>query len=315
MNANAEVKLISVVSPVYGASMILDELVVRLRNALGELNMSYEIILVEDASPDGSWEKVKENCKKFAEVKGVKLSRNFGQHSAITAGLAVAKGDWVIVMDCDLQDDPVYIPLLVNKAKEGFDIVYTLKTIRKHGFLKNMMTRFFNWVFNFLIETKSLKAHGMVGAYSLITRKVVNEFLRYGDYRRHYLMVLRWLGFSHAFVSIEHKERYAGHSSYTLSKLISHAVDGITSQSDKVLLLTVYSGFFMALASMLAGVSIVILYFIHGFQSGWASLAVLILFSSGIIITTIGIVGVYVGKTFEQAKGRQLFIIDKTINL
>ena len=313
---NEQIKpFISVVSPVYGAERTISMLVERIVAAITPITQSFEIILVEDASPDNSWGEISKACEKEERVKGVKLSRNFGQHKAITAGLALAKGDFIIVMDCDLQDDPVYIPELLNKAKEGFDIVYTLKKIRRHNFFKNVMTKFFNRVFNFLVETKSLKAHGLVGAYSLLSRKVVNEFLKYGDHRRHYLMVLRWLGFSYSFISIEHKERYAGHSSYNLSKLISHAIDGITSQSDKVLLLTVYSGFFMAFASMMAGVFVIILYFIHGFQSGWASLAVLILFSSGIIITTIGIVGVYVGRTFEQAKGRQLFIIDKTINM
>ncbi len=306
---------ISVVSPVYGAELTISMLVERIVTELSLITQNFEIVLVEDASPDNSWSEIIRACEKEKRVKGVKLSRNFGQHKAITAGLAMAKGDFIIVMDCDLQDDPVYIPELLNKAKEGFDIVYTLKKVRKHNFFKNVMTKFFNRVFNFLVETKRLKAHGLVGAYSLITRKVVNEFLRYGDHRRHYLMVLRWLGFSYSFINIEHKERYAGHSSYNLSKLISHAVDGITSQSDKVLLLTVYSGFFMAFASMMTGVFVIVLYFIHGFQSGWASLAVLILFSSGIIITTVGIVGVYVGRTFEQAKGRQLFIIDKTINV
>lgn len=306
---------ISIVSPVYGAEQIIAKLVDRLVEELSRITDNFEIVLVEDCGPDGSWSKIKEIGKIESRVKGVKLSRNFGQHKAITAGLSIAAGEYVIVMDCDLQDDPIYIPELLKKAREGYDIVYTVKKQRKHGTIKNVATRFFNKVFNYLVEAKDLKASGMIGAYSLISRKVVNEFLQYGDNRRHYLMVLRWLGFSYSFVSIEHKERYAGKSSYNLNKLITHAIDGITSQSDKVLLLTVYSGFFLAFSSFLAALAVVLLYFIHGFQSGWASLSVLILFSSGIIITTIGIVGVYVGKTFEQAKGRQLFIIDKKINL
>lgn len=307
--------LISIVSPVYGAEKIVDKLVERISEEVSKITESFEIILVEDGSPDNSWEAIERNCAKDQRIKGIKLSRNFGQHYAITAGLHISKGDWVVVMDCDLQDDPIYIDLMFQKAKEGFDIVYTIKKKREHSFLKNFFANLFNHVFNWLIDNKAQKSSNQIGSYSLLSRKVVESFKNYKDYRRHYLMILRWLGFTNTFIQIEHKERFEGKSSYNFSKLVTHAIDGITSQSDKILRLTVSLGFVLSSISILAGIYVIIKSFISPFQSGWASLAVLILFTSGLIITSIGISAIYIGKIFEQTKERPLFIIDKRINL
>lgn len=306
---------ISVVSPVYGAEKIIPELVKQVSNALQQITSDYEIVLVEDGSPDKSWEAIEHQCATNNHVKGIKLSRNFGQHYAITAGIHNAEGDYVIVMDCDLQDDPAYIRDLYQKALEGYDIVYTVKEERKHSLIKNMTARLFNSLFNWLIDNKSWKSSSQVGSYSLLSRKVVESFRNYKDYRRHYLMILRWLGYKSAFINIQHKERFEGKSSYNLSKLLHHAIDGITSQSDKLLRMTVVLGFFMSIAAFLGGLYIFIRSLISPFQSGWASLSILILFVGGLIITTIGISGIYIGKIFEQTKGRPLFIIDKKINL
>ncbi|MBL7920238.1 MAG: glycosyltransferase family 2 protein [Bacteroidia bacterium] len=306
--------LISIVSPVYGAEFTIDELVKQLSRVLDTITNEYEIIFVDDCGPDRSWERIKENCKNNAKIKGVRLSRNFGQHFAITAGIDIAKGEYIVVMDCDLQDDPKYITEMYAKAKEGYDIVYTLKKARKHSFFKNIMASMFNSVFNYLVENKSNKANNNVGAYSLINNKVANAFRNYNDYQRHYLMVLRWLGFKSCYISIEHKERFAGKSSYNFSKLVKHALDGITSQSDKLLRIFVAIGLFISSISFLSILIIVIMYFTHGFLSGWASTIIILLFSTGIILTGIGVLGIYLGKTFEQTKNRPKYIIDEKIN-
>ncbi len=306
--------LLSVVSPVYGAELTIDELVKQLVSVLGTMDVDYEIVLVDDCGPDKSWEKIKQNCSNNPKVKGLKLSRNFGQHFAITAGIDMAQGDYVIVMDCDLQDDPKYIPQLYQKIKEGYDIVYTLKESRKHSFFKNITASVFNAVFNYLIENKSHKGHNNVGAYSIISRKVANAFKAYNDYHRHYLSVLRWLGFNHCYLSIEHKERFEGKSSYTFSKLMKHALNGIVSQSDKLLRIFVTIGLTISAVSFLSILAIVIMYFVHGFLSGWASTIIMLLFSTGIILTGIGVVGIYLGKTFEQTKNRPKYVIDEKIN-
>ena len=304
--------LISIVSPVYKAENIVMELVKRIISETSKITDNFEIILVEDGGPDNSWAKIEEEAAKDKRVKGIKLSRNFGQHFAITAGIESAQGDYVAVMDCDLQDD--YLPVLYQKALEGFDIVYTYKAARKHNFIKNFTANLFNRIFNYLVDNKNWKAHNNVGSYSMLSRKAVNAFCSFNDYQRHYLMVLRWLGFNNTYVEIEHKERFAGKSSYNFSKLMLHAINGITSQSDKLLRITVTIGILLSMLSFLSIIGIIILYFTRGLMSGWASLIVTILFSTGILLTSIGIAGIYTGKTFEQVKNRPKYIIDKRVN-
>lgn len=306
---------VSIVSPVYRAEKIVDELVRRIKLEIEKITPDFEIILVEDGSPDASWEKIKENCKKDSRVKGIKLTRNFGQHFAISAGLEASKGDYVIVMDCDLQDDPVYFPQMLKKAEEGYKIILTSKNERKHSFFKNLISKLFYIVFNFLADNKASEASGKVGSYSLISREVVNEYIKIGDYKRHYLMLLRWLGFEIAYIPIEHNKRFEGNSSYNLKKLMIHALDGITAQSDKLLRLTAIFGFLLSLISIIATLFVIVSYLISPFQAGWASLFVLTLFIGGMIILSIGISGIYIGRIFEQTKNRAKYIVDKKCNL
>jgi polyisoprenyl-phosphate glycosyltransferase len=305
---------LSIVSPVYKAEKIVDELVRRVVEEAEKITDRFEFILVDDAGPDRSWERIEANCKADPRIRGIKLSRNFGQHFAITAGLDFAEGDFVVVMDCDLQDDPVYLKDLVRLGREGFDIVYTMKEARKHGFVKNVLTNGFNLVFNYLIDNKNWKSDKNVGSYSLLSRKTVEGFRQYNDYHRHYLMVLRWLGYKSTYLPIEHRTRFEGRSSYNFSKLMLHAINGITSQSDKLLRLNVTAGILISLLAFLSILVIMILYLTQGFLSGWASLIVTILFSTGVLLTSIGITGIYIGKTFEQVKNRPKYIIDKIVN-
>lgn len=306
---------LSIISPVYKAEKIVDELVQRIRNEASKINADYEVILVEDCGPDESWRKIEENCNRFPELVGIKLSRNFGQHFAITCGLEHAQGEIAIVMDCDLQDNPVYFKDLIDKAKEGYDVVFTMKAKRKHSFIKDTLAGSFNRVFNYLIDNKLAKSNSLVGSYSLLSRKAIEAFKKFGDYQRHYLMVLRWIGFKQAYITIEHEQRFEGKSSYNFGKLLSHALNGITSQSDKLLILNVKLGLFISAFSFLTTLFIVIMYFTHGFLSGWASLIVTILFSTGILLTSIGVVGIYLAKTFEQTKNRPKYIVDKIVKL
>jgi glycosyltransferase involved in cell wall biosynthesis len=305
---------ISVISPIYGAEKIIDELVRQIIENLKPLTTNFEIILVDDCGPDNSWKKIEENCKKHKYVKGIKLSRNFGQHYAITAGIDFASGDYLIIMDCDLQDDPKYFKHLLTKANQGFDIVYTYKTSRKHSFFKNVTAKMYNSIFNFLVENNTIKSDVNIGAYSLITRKVADAFKSYNDYHIHYLMVLRWLGYSSGYIEIEHTERFEGVSSYTFRKLLKHGITGIISQSDRLLRIFIGIGLSISTISFLSILSIIIMYFVNGFKSGWASIIVILLFSTGIILIGIGTLGIYLGKTFEQTKNRPKYLIDKRIN-
>jgi glycosyltransferase involved in cell wall biosynthesis len=306
--------VISIISPVYNAEKIIDELIRRIICTVEAITLNYEIVLVDDCGPDNSWNKIMQQSLKNSKIKGVKLSRNFGQHFAITAGIDQALGDYIVVIDCDLQDDPKYIIEMFAKAQDGFDIVYTLKKRRKHSFFKNITARVFNSMFNYLVENDNFKGNNNIGAYSLINRKVADAYKLYPDYHRHYLMVLRWLGFHYCYITIDHDERYSGKSSYTFYKLLQHAINGITSQSDKLLRIFVNIGLFTSLLSFISIIVIIFLYFSIGFKSGWSSMVSVLLFSTGMILTGIGILGIYLGKTFEQTKNRPKYIIDKKIN-
>lgn len=304
--------LISVVSPIYQAENIVDELVLRITDQVKKITDNYELILIEDGSPDKSWDRIEENCLKNPKVKGIKLSKNFGQHYAITAGLCESTGQFVVVMDCDLQDNPMYISELYKQALKGYDIVYTVKEKRKHPFLKNIFATFFFAISNYLAEGSSARSD--IGAYSLLSRKVVESFCKIKDTHRHYLLILKTLGYKSGFITIVHEPRFLGKSSYTFSKLVKHAIDGIASQSGKLLRISVSLGFFIFMISIIWALYLVILYYSRGARAGYTSVMVLLLLSTGLILMSIGIMGIYIGKIFEQVKERPLYFIDKKMN-
>jgi glycosyltransferase involved in cell wall biosynthesis len=306
---------ISIVSPVYKAEKIVPELVRRIIETVSGITDDYEIVLIEDCGPDNSWAAIEAECTKNPKVKGLKFSRNFGQHYAITAGFTYSKGEYVVVMDCDLQDNPQYIIEMYNKAREGNDIVQTYKKSRKHSFLKNITAVMFYKVFNYLIDNKNYDANKNEGSYSLLSRKAVEAYLSVTEYHRHYLMILRMLGFRKAYIEIEHDKRFEGKSSYSWSKLIAHAITGITSQSDKLLRLSMSLGFTMFLISLTWALVLIYKYFTTGLLSGYASIMIFQLLGTGIILISIGTAGIYIGKIFEQVKNRPLFIIDKSANI
>jgi dolichol-phosphate mannosyltransferase len=305
---------VSVLSPVYLGERCVPELVERLRESLARITQNYEIVLVEDGSPDRSWHSIQEACRSDGRVKGIRLSRNFGQTCALTAGLTAVRGRYVVVLDCDLQDDPEYIPDLLSAAQRGCDIVYTLKRQRRHVGLKNLFGKLFHGVFNMPVADKKFRSNKVIGNYSVLSRRAVDAFLAFGEYHRNYLCILRRLGFDAAYVEIDHRERPYGTSSYSMSRLLRVAIDAITSETDRLLYLSIGVGLAFVAISFLAAAYVVIAYFVHGFREGWASVFVLILVSTGAILTSLGVTGVYVGKIFEQTKNRPLFLVRERLN-
>jgi len=306
---------LSVVSPVYRAEAIVPELVRRICRAVEPMTRDFEIVLVDDGSPDGSWNAVAMECRKDMRVKGVRLSRNFGQHAAITAALAHARGQHVVVMDCDLQDDPAFIPALFAKAREGYDIVFALRRERHFAFWKNLSARAFYAVFRWL---SGVDYDARIGAYSIISRQVVEGFLRFGDYRRGYVLVLGWLGFRHGYVEVEHADRHSGESSYSVWGLLRHALTIVLSYSDKPLFVSIYIGFLLSLLSFAVGVTVVAWYFtsnVGQMALGWTSLVVSLFFLSGLILMSQGVLGLYLGRVFEQVKQRPIFLVQETQNV
>lgn len=303
---------ISVVSPVYGAENLLDELVDRIIKAVSEIESNFEIILVEDHSFDKSWGKIEEICKKHPNVIGVKLSRNFGQQHAIQAGLDCSKGDFVITMDCDLQDKPEEIYKLYNKAKEGYDIVLASREKRKDNFVKRFFSSFFYKILGYLSETEQ---DSSVANFVLYRRSVVDALDGFKDHRRYYPMLNKSVGFNTIKVKVVHAERPEGKSSYNFKKRIKLAFDTILTFSDKPLRISVKGGATISFSAILLGVFAIYDYINGGVNvQGWTSLAILITFFSGVIISVLGMVGLYVGKTFEAVKMRPTYIVQKTIN-
>ena len=303
---------ISVVIPEYKGEKMIQELVERLQKSIGQITDSYEIILVNDASPDNTWAETEKVCKLDARVKGLNLSRNFGQHYAITAGLHYAQGDWVVVMDCDLQDRPEEIPNLYSKALEGFDIVYARRAKRQDKFFKRLSSSVFHSVFNWMSGIKTDKTIANFGIYK---QKVIEECNNIPEYARSFGTLLAYLGFKSTAIDVTHAERAEGKSSYSLDKLLKLTFDVMISNSNKPLRLTVATGFVMAFLSfVLAFYNVIAKLSGMIMLEGYTTTIFSIWFIGGLLLFVIGIIGLYIGKIFDQVKGRQLFIVRDKIN-
>ena len=306
MNAKPNV---SVVSPIYRGEKTIDKLVDEIQKVMELLSLDYEIILVDDRSPDNSWEQMKRLSLKFSQVKSIRLSRNFGQHPAIMAGLSLAKGDWVVVMDCDLQDQPKEISKLYFKALEGYDVVSASRQQRQDFFLKKFLSKLFYKFFNYL---SGIDVNSEVANFGIYNQKVILSILQINDNIKFFPLFVKWVGFKSTSIPVEHKERENGKSSYGLIKLMSLGFNVIISFSDKPLKIFTFIGLLISTISIMFGC-----YYLYEAligqikEPGFSSIIISIWLLSGIIISTIGIVGIYLGKTFNQVKDRPVFIIDE----
>lgn len=301
---------IAVVIPVYKAEGHLHELYNRLVIVLQEITPKFEIIMIEDFGGDKSWEIIEELARRDPRVRGIQFSRNFGQHYGLTAGIDHTDSDWVVVMDCDLQDQPEEISRLYDKAKEGYDIVLARRGDRQDSALKRLTSWLFYKLFSYLTD---VKYDGETGNFRIMSRAVVVNLQRMREQLRFFGALVHWLGFPSATIVVEHAKRVNGKSSYTLSKRWKLGIEAIIAYSDKPLRVAVRLGFSMAVLSFFYGAYILIYSVLN--QSpipGWSSLIVSLYFIGGIIIAILGILGVYVGKTFDESKKRPLYIIQRT---
>lgn len=302
---------LSIVIPVYGCCKSLSNLYSRLKNTLLTINEDFEIIMVNDASPDNAWEVIKGIVSEDSRVKGINLSRNFGQHKAITAGLDYAQGDWIVVMDCDLQDKPEEIIKLYNKSQEGYDIVFGRRAERQDHFVKKLSSKLFYKVFDYFTESK---VDNTIANFSMISRKVLDSLKELREQNRAYPIFVNWVGFKRAEVNIEHLKREEGKSSYTFSKLMELAIDTIVSQSNKPLKLSIKFGFTISFLTILYAMWLIIRYFVFDVPvEGWTSVMVSIYFIGGLLFANLGILGLYIGKVFDESKSRPIYIIEEII--
>lgn len=302
----------SIVSPVYRAEKIIPTLVKRIEDSISQITLNYEIILVEDCGPDNSWAAIESIAKTNLRVKGIKLSRNFGQHYAITAGLDQCKGDWIVVMDCDLQDQPEEIINLYAKAKEGFDIVLARRAQRKDGFFKRFFSAAFYKTLSYLTGSEQDETVANFGIYN---KKVIDAVVTMRESIRYFPTMIKWVGFESAKIDVVHDSREEGESSYDFKKLLKLALEIILAFSDKPLRLMIKIGLIISLVSVIIAIDAIYSWF-NGDISvlGYTSIIVSIWLLSGIIISTLGLVGLYVGKTFEGVKNRPIYLIQKKIN-
>ncbi|WP_106496542.1 glycosyltransferase family 2 protein [Lentibacillus sp. Marseille-P4043] len=302
--------LISVVVPVYGCQSCLTDLYNRVATAIEAIPARLEMILVNDASPDHAWETIKQLSAQDSRVKGIDLARNFGQHHAITAGLDHTTGDWIIVMDCDLQDRPEEIGRLYSKAQEGYDVVFGKRVERQDGWIKRKSSQFFYRVYDYFTSGSS---DCTIANFSISSKKVVESFRQMREQNRFFPLFIQWMGYQTGTVQVEHNARKVGKTSYNLKKLISLGTDVIISQSNKPLRLSIQFGFIISLISFLYGVFLVGRYFFLDVPvQGWTSVMVSIYFIGGLIFFNIGVLGLYLGKVFNETKGRPLYLIRQT---
>jgi polyisoprenyl-phosphate glycosyltransferase len=301
---------VSVVIPVYGCDPCLRALYERLERALAEITPSYEVVFVDDRSPDGAWDTLRALAEAHPEVRLLRLSRNFGQHAAITAGLAAARGRWVAVMDCDLQDPPEHIPVMYAKALEGFDVVLSRRRRRRGSLPRRVAGGAYYRLRNRLVDADM---HTNYTNLSLISRKVVDAFLTLRDKDRQYLLIVQWLGFRQAALEVAQDERAAGRSAYGWRSLMKVAVDGLFFQSTVLLRWIVYCGFLVAALGVALAAYTMIVYAFGRPLPDWTGLPVLLLVLTGFIIISTGVTALYIGKIFDQVKGRPLYVIDTKV--
>lgn len=280
--------------------------------SIAPLSEHYEIVLVDDCGPGNAWEVISEEARKNPKVKGLKLSRNFGQHYAISAGLHYSQGEWVVVMDCDLQDVPEAIPELYQKAQEGFDVVLALRISKQHSFFKRLFSRLFYGVLSWLT---GVPYDHRVANFGVYNRKVIAAITGLKEHIRFFPSMVQWVGFNRTTLEIQHGERIDGESGYDLKKLLNLALEIILAYSDKPLRLTVKLGLFISLGTFVLILVTIIRYLLGQIVvPGYFSIILSVWLLGGMIIFILGVVGLYVGKMFEGVKNRPIYIVDETVN-
>jgi polyisoprenyl-phosphate glycosyltransferase len=300
---------LSAVVPVYGCRDCLEVLHARLTASLEEITPDFEIVFVDDRSPDKAWDLLSGLAERDPHTVAIRLSRNFGQHAAITAGLEAARGDWVVVLDCDLQDPPEEIRRLYAKALEGYDVVYAQRRRMGTSGFRRLGSRFYFKLMNIFAGASFEEA----GSFSIVSRRVVEEFLRFKDRHRHYLLMLQWLGFDTASIEYEQPARHTGKSSYGIRGLVAHALDGLFFQTTVLLRWIVFVGFALSVVGLGLAAYYLITKLTGNAAPGFTSLAVFTLTVGGFIIISTGVTGLYIGRVFEQVRERPLFVVDSIV--
>ena len=300
---------LSVVSTIYRSENSIGALAESIVTACDKLNITYEIILVDDGSLDNSWYKIEELTESIPNLKGVKLSKNFGQHYAISCGIEQAKGEWIVVMDGDLQDNPKEIERFLEKTREGFKIVTANRIGRKDTFLKRVYSVVF-WKSLSYLTGKPL--HHSISNFGIYHKNVIESVISMRDNIRFFPTMVNWVGFKKTSIDVEHNPRYEGKSTYTLDKMVKLAIDVILVNSEKPIMVVIKTGILISFISFLVGTIYLFKYLNHQISvPGYTSIIISIWFLGGLIIFILGVLGLYISKTFDAVKKRPYYIIEK----
>ncbi|MGR9633311.1 glycosyltransferase family 2 protein [Bacillus cereus] len=307
-------KLISVVVPMYFEEEVAQECYNRLKSVMLQNNINYEFVFVNDGSTDRTMEILSEIAANDYRTKIVNFARNFGHQVAVTAGIAAAKGDAIVIIDADLQDPPEVIPELIAKWEEGYEVVYAKRKQRKgETWFKLLTAKYFYKFLNYMSDIDIPKD---TGDFRIIDRKIADVFNQMTERNRFIRGMMSWVGFRQTYVEYERDERFAGKTKYPLKKMIKFASDGIIAFSTKPLRIVMSLGLLSVLISIIVLLyTITVKVFGHGTQTGWASIMVAITFFSGIQLLGLGIVGQYIARIYDESKNRPIYIVKETINI
>lgn len=304
----------SVVVPVYNEEEVVNECYNRLKKVMDSTNEKYEIIFVNDGSKDKTKQLVKEICDVDQNVKFIDFSRNFGHQSAITAGMNYSLGQAVVVIDADLQDPPEVILDMLNKWREGYQVVYG-KRLKREGesVFKKATAKVF---YRLLARLTEFDIPVDAGDFRLIDRKVCDALNKLDEKNRYVRGIISWLGFNTTYVEFVREKRYAGKTKYPLKKMIKFATDAVVSFSYKPLRATSYLGLFLSGVSF---IYLIVMLFLKLFNvmntvQGWTSLVAISLFFNGIVLLFLGIMGEYVGRIYDEVKARPLYVVNEFVN-
>lgn len=298
---------ISIVIPVYNEEDNIPVLFDELQKILNTLNQLYEIIFVDDGSKDSSFKIIEQICSHNSSVLGISLSRNFGHQIAITAGLQHAKGGVVVTMDADMQHPPELIKEMYKKYVEGYDIVNTIRgRTDDSGLFKKSTSGGFYFLIKYLTD---VPIEPSSADFRLMSRRAVDAFLKFEEKDRFVRGLVSWMGFKQTFISYNSPSRYSGASKYSIMKMFRFAIDGITSFSAKPLRISFYSGLIVSLLGLVYAIYAVVEFIYGKVIPGWTSLLVSQLVIGGLILISLGIIGEYLARVFNESKNRPLYFV------
>ncbi len=304
---------LSVIIPVYNSATILPVLLARLEAVLPQVSEEYEIIFVNDGSPDNSWEVIRQLAEKSPRVRGIRLMRNYGQHNALLAGIRAAQYEVIVTMDDDLQHPPEEIPALLAELEKGYDVVYGVPQAAKHGLWRDLASRFMKWLIGVALDIPHIPRSGAFRAFRIQLREAFH------DYRSQFVSIdvlLSWGAGKFGFVIVRHAPRYAGKSNYNFCKLVRHTFNMLTGFSTLPLRLASLLGFVFTFFGLLVLVYVVGRYLLEGSPvQGFPFLASVIALFSGVQLFAMGIFGEYLARMYFRLLGRPPSVTRETIGL